>query len=103
EGWILCCGGRVGECGTKFALCGDADIGTTKDDGFAWQLIAGFGYNISDNIELGLKYRYFQTKFSTSEEFDFDGLVDTDIDGKIHSHSVLASVIFSFAPPPPPP
>ena len=52
---------------------------------FAWQIIAGVGYNISDNIELGLKYRYFSTKFGMTS--NVDDFLDVEIDGKVRSHS----------------
>jgi opacity protein-like surface antigen len=99
-------GGGAGWAWSKIDLGDDA---SEKDNAFAWQLIAGLGYQVSDNIELGLKYRYFQTKFEASDDFDTgDGILDVDVGGKMRSHSVLASMIFSFggseaAPPPPPP
>ncbi len=31
-----------------------------KDDRFAWQGIAGVRIPLSDNVDLGLKYRYFR-------------------------------------------
>ena len=110
--WNAYIGGGIGWAWTKFNTDFSQDIqgpepfdvGNLKDDGFAWQIIAGVGYNISDNIELGLKYRYFETKFKDSFEDNFDGLIEFDADGKVSSHSILASLIFSFgsAPPPPP-
>jgi len=97
--WDAYIGVGAGIAWTKF----DTDFGNVKDSGFAWQIIAGVGYNISDNIELGLKYRYFSTKLKDTLD-DFDGFLDTDVDAKFRSHSLLASLIFSFgsAPPPPP-
>ena len=32
------------------------------DSGLAWQAIAGLGFPVSDNIELGLKYRFFNVR-----------------------------------------
>src|ERR1041385_934927 len=32
-----------------------------SDSGFAWQLLAGVYAPISDNIDIGLKYRYFRS------------------------------------------
>ena len=103
--WDAYLGGGIGWAWTKFEPDFEGDEGDDfKDNAFAWQLIAGVGYQISDSIELGLKYRYFQTKFSTSDDIDVgDGFVDVDIDGQIHTHSLLASVIFGFGSAPPPP
>ncbi|MFW5634704.1 MAG: outer membrane protein, partial [Erythrobacter sp.] len=39
-----------------------AGVGTVIDDSttdFAWQLLGGFRFAVTDNIDLGVKYRYF--------------------------------------------
>ena len=68
------------------------------DSGLAWQGILGLRYAVSQNIDVGLKYRFFNVpnlKFSSG---------DTTLDSRWRSHSLLASVIYNFyAPPPPPP
>ncbi len=77
-----------------------------KDSGLAWQVIAGLRTALSDNIDAGLKYRYFR-----SSKLDFGDLLppssfDEFTAGRFQSHSLLASLIFNFgraAPPPPPP
>src|SRR5688572_19468237 len=62
--WDAYLGGGIGWAWTKFEPDFEGDEGDDfKDNAFAWQLIAGVGYQISDSIELGLKYRYFQTEF----------------------------------------
>ena len=86
------------------------------DNAWAYQLIAGASTAISPNIDLGLKYRYFQTArlhFSNGAVFTASpsGATSTSTfseTGKFRSHSLLASLIFNFggieaAPPPPPP
>ena len=42
-----------------------------SDSAFAWQAILGLRFAVSSNIDLGLKYRYFQTG---NLEFQGDGL-----------------------------
>ena len=83
---------------------GDDDA---KDGGFAWQAVAGARYALNPNVDLGLKYRYFHPSRVT-EGFDADGDGDNDFGsrGKMHSHSLLATLTYNFytpEPPPPPP
>lgn len=106
--------------------------GRALDDGdsaWAWQLIAGVRSAISDNIDIGLKYRYFRTGrmnfvggplgFGGNRNAIVGGsqfanaFITPELDGKFRSHSLLASLTFNFgaprvaaievAPPPPPP
>ncbi len=90
---------------------------------WAYQLIGGVSTAISPNVDLGLKYRYFQTArlhFNNSALFTDPATGATSSSsftevGKFRSHSLLASLIFNFgramsapmvetpAPPPPPP
>jgi len=89
-----------------------------SDSAWAWQGIAGVRTAVSDNIDLGLKYRYFRTgKLNFADDFAFTGVgngsggtASFDADNHFSSHSLLASLIFNFrappappAPPPPPP
>jgi len=73
-----------------------------SDTGFAYQAIAGVRYPVTTNVDVGLKYKFFN-----------EGKVDlVDANGRnertrFRSHSLLASLIYNFgepaAPPPPPP
>ena len=81
------------------------------DGEWAWQFILGGRTAISSNLDLGLKYRYFQTgplDYDFADDFP-DAGVSINNYGKFRSHSLLASLIWNFAPavvapsPPPPP
>jgi opacity protein-like surface antigen len=100
-------GGGVGYASVK-------QFGET-DGGLAWQLLAGVYAPVSDNIDIGLKYRYFRSqKLHMEDSFAFtgdpgfsDGIATVGIDDRFTSHSLLASLVYNFgavaAPPPPPP
>jgi len=108
-------GAGVGIADVRFSSGGE-ESGDTK---FAWQLLAGVRAPVSDNVDIGLKYKYLQTgtlKFSESDDFDGD-VVNLQLSGKLRTHSVLASLVYNFAgraapyapapvaapaPPPPP-
>lgn len=80
--------------GTTASGVGVSDLGFNGSDrGLAWQAIAGLRTALTDNIDLGVKYRLFNAKF----QFD-DG--DAELDGRFRSHSLLASLIYNFVPPP---
>lgn len=80
-----------------------AGVGTLIDDNsgdFAWQLIAGARFAVSDNIDIGAKYRYFVV-----DEFEFETVAGQPIEADFQSHSVMASLIYKFGrsePTPPP-
>lgn len=86
-----------------------------RDSALALQLIGGVSMAISPNIDLGLKYRYFQTRnlrFDTAATFTGAGGSTSAStfasQGKFRSHSALVGLTFYFAgaatvlPPPPP-
>jgi len=99
-------GAGIGLAGVKYSAFGDSD----SDSAFAWQLLAGVRAPISENIDLGLKYRYFHTgDLHFNDSFDFDDVTfGGRLSGHYSSHSLLASLVYNFgavaaAPPPPPP
>jgi outer membrane protein OmpA-like peptidoglycan-associated protein len=88
-----------------------AGVGTLIDDrktDFAWQLIGGVRFPVTQNIDLGVKYRYFNI-----DDFRLTGTNGNDLRADYSAHSVLASLTLNFggraqpepvpAPPPPPP
>jgi opacity protein-like surface antigen len=96
-----------------------------RDSAMAFQLIAGVSKALSPNIDVGLKYRYFQTRdlrFDTAAAFAGTGGSSSassfSSEGRFRSHSALVGLTFHFggsdapivapapveaAPPPPPP
>ncbi|WP_277343925.1 outer membrane beta-barrel protein [Sphingomonas sp. HDW15A] len=122
------------------ALYGGGGFGRARVKGFsdddsawAWQLIAGARFAVTDWLDLGVKYRYFQTghvslqdtvityagsqRPVTSTELCpstalpsrtcnrqvIDATVASEMTDKFSSHSLLASLIFNFGGEAPPP
>lgn len=72
-----------------------------SDSALAWQALAGVRFPLSANLDAGLKYRFFNTR---RLNFDVDdALVPFELGTRFRSHSLLASLVYNFAPPPPPP
>lgn len=75
-----------------------------RDNTWAYQAIAGASTSIAANLELGLKYRYFQTDrlhFTGTASFADAASGATSVsqfsdNGKFRSSSVLVSLIYSF-------
>lgn len=104
-------GGGVGLARTKvranlspLSFAGQPDLIDGTDRKFAWQLIAGVRAAVTDHVDIGLKYRYFRTKYRLNDLAA--NTIPEQIDGQFRSHSLLASLIVNFdtaTPPPPPP
>jgi len=73
-----------------------------SDTGFAWQVLAGVYKPISDHIDIGLKYRFFNVP--NVETFTTNGLAT---ETRYRSHSLMLTLAYNFfekeVPPPPPP
>ena len=72
-----------------------------SDTGLAWQLLAGVRAPLSDNWDVGLKYRYFN-----AENVDLIDPLGRPFEGDFNSHSLMGTFTYNFggeAPPPPPP
>lgn len=63
------------------------------DSGFAWQLIAGVGYDLTDNVVIAADYRYFSTNADVTSSAA-TGSQSNDVD--LDSHSVMLSVRYRF-------
>lgn len=117
DGFQIFGGGGVGFANLDLPVEVDG-VGTVIDDSstdFAWQLLAGARLAITDNLDLGVKYRYF-----VIDEFELQAANGSAIEADFQSHSVLASLTYNFgrkaeaapvvapvapppvAPPPPP-
>jgi opacity protein-like surface antigen len=66
----------------------DAQIQGSNENStvFAYQIGVGFGYNMSENVALDLRYRYFATSDFELEGYDFEN----------SSHSILFGVRYYF-------
>jgi outer membrane protein OmpA-like peptidoglycan-associated protein len=93
-------GGGLGIAGVDAEVDSPALV-HDEDIALAWQGIAALRVPVSDNVDLGLKYRYFNVEGIKMND-SFGDAMKTDLT----SHSVLGSLIFNFggaqaAPPPP--
>ncbi|WP_167649485.1 OmpA family protein [Polymorphobacter fuscus] len=73
-----------------------------SDTGVAWQVLAGVYKPLSDHVDLGLRYRFFNV--DNVDTFTTNGLATQT---RYRSHSLLLTLSYNFfepaAPPPPPP
>jgi len=116
DGFQIFAGGGVGIAKLNLPV-EVSGVGTVIDDSatdFAWQLLGGARVALSDNVDLGVKYRYF-----VLDNFDLNAANGRPIVADYSAHSVLASLTYNFggaqpapvpappppvtAPPPPPP
>lgn len=118
DGLQIFAGGGVGFANLSLPVK-VAGVGTLVDDDgtdFAWQLLAGARFAVSEKIDLGIKYRYF-----VADNFSLEAANRRPIVADYSAHSVLASLVYNFggkakpapvmaptapppvAPPPPPP
>jgi opacity protein-like surface antigen len=99
NGWSGFVGPGIGIARVKYSLdAPDADFNaSSSDSGIAWQVVAGVRKSLSPNMDLGLKYRFFNVNNLQLGDSDFD------LDGRWRSHSLMLSLTYNFAAPPPPP
>ena len=88
-------GGGVGVANVDFDGHGTAGSGVVMDDDdtvFAWQAIAGVGFEISQSIVLDVQYRYFNAAGVSLT--DITGIFNSSTD--YQSHAVLGGIRFKF-------
>ena len=93
---------------SNYALVsGGANLIDDSDTGVAWQVLAGIYKPVSDHIDLGLRYRFFNV--NSVDTFTTNGLATQT---RYRSHSLMFTLAYNFfvpeppcdcAPPPPPP
>ncbi len=95
-------GGGVGVGRVKFRSPGLID---DDDRRFAWQALAGVRAPLTDNIDVGLRYRFFNV-----HDARFIDTTGDAVRGNWRSHSILGTIAFNLGgraeevlPPPPPP
>jgi len=93
-------GGGVGvaRVDTNLGLNTRQDLIDDSDTVFAWQAIAGVRAPLTDNIDVTLKYRFFNA--DNVRMVDVSG---RNFDSRFRSHSILGGITFNFGAPPPPP
>lgn len=95
-------GGGVGIARVEFNnLRAFANQGAFIDDSdtrFAWQVVAGIRQAISPNVDLTLRYRFFNV-----DNLELGGFGGRTVDADLRTHSLLGGITFNFggrvAPP----
>lgn len=68
-----------------------------SDTGLAWQAVAGVRAPISNNWDIGVKYRYFN-----ANGMKFVDIANREVETDFRSHSLLGSIIYNFGGAPAP-
>jgi len=91
-------GGGIGmsQINTSFSTLNRTDI-DNSDTRFAWQVLAGVRQAITDNIDITLRYRFFNV--DNIRTVDFQGFQS---ESRFRSHSLLGGITFNFGAPPSP-
>jgi OmpA-OmpF porin, OOP family len=90
-------GGGVGVARVDLGASAFANTGAILDDSdtrLAWQVIAGVRQALSPNIDIHLKYRFFNV-----DDLEFVGFGGRAVDADIRSHSLVGGITFNFGVP----
>ena len=67
-------GAGIGYANSKVKICQGNVLAKGHDNGFAWQVIAGVAYPISNNVDLAVEYRFFKNeRISRVQNHDIGG------------------------------
>ena len=94
-------GGGVGVARTKYEVSPYSNLAPSIDDsdsGLAWQILAGVRAPLTDTIDVGLRYRYYNAQDVALVDLGGNTLEDT-----FTSHSLMGTLEYNFGAPPPPP
>jgi OmpA-OmpF porin, OOP family len=69
-----------------------------SDTRFAWQAVAGVRQAITPNIDVHLRYRFFNV-----EDVQGVGFAGRAVETRLRTHSLLGGITFNFGGTPPPP
>lgn len=82
--------GRARVDGALLTSNGTQDTFIDRENGFAWQLGAGFNYEVQPGVNLGLGYRYFE---GPTNDLIFNGKNTLRTEIENGNHSVLVHLI----------
>lgn len=91
EGLQAYAGGGVGYAWIDMKANADTDFLDDSDGSFAWQALAGIRYPVSDKIDLGLKYRFFN-----ANNVDVALASGAAANPKWRSHSLMATLAYNL-------
>jgi outer membrane protein OmpA-like peptidoglycan-associated protein len=74
-----------------------------SDTRFAWQVIAGVRQAITDNVDVHIKYRFFNVDNIRMNAVTAVAAQGGDSESRFRSHSLLGGLTFNFGAAPPPP
>ncbi|WP_294445193.1 outer membrane beta-barrel protein, partial [uncultured Sphingomonas sp.] len=94
-------GAGVARVKARVALNQRGSFLNDSDTVFAWQGIAGVRAPLTDNVDVSLKYRFFN-----ADNVKLVDVLNRGFEGRFRSHSILGGLTYNFgepaAPPPPP-
>src|SRR5205085_6165291 len=88
-------GGGVGVARVKYnnqrVFANSAPFLDDSDSRFAWQVIAGVRQAVSDNIDVTVKYRFFNV-----DNLDMVAFNGAEASSRLRTHSLLGGITFNF-------